>query len=292
MRRWTVLFFAGAAVMLFGAAPGSAKRDDPKKDKDARTILVKFVSGIDADASVSDEGDKAAGELKTKVKIVKVKSDSSIDDAIARYSARDDVEYAEANYVANADSPPFGDPNDPSYASQWALAKMHAFDGWALYPGSYGVSDGTLIAIADSGVDSAHPDLAGQVDTADGASCLSGTCSSDAALDDNGHGTHVAGIAAASTNNADGIAGTAYASSVMPVKVLDSSGSGTYAGIASGIIWAADHGAEVINLSLSGAAYSKTMCDAVTYAISHGSVVVAAAGNDSTSIQEYPAACP
>ena len=101
--------------MLFGAAPGSAKRDDPKKDKDARTILVKFVSGIDADASVSDEGDKGAGELKTKVKIVKVKGDSSIDDAIARYSARDDVEYAEANYLASADSPTFGEPDDPSY---------------------------------------------------------------------------------------------------------------------------------------------------------------------------------
>src|SRR5438876_3596899 len=152
MRRWTVLFFAGAAVMLFGAAPGSAKRDDPKKDKDARTILVKFVSGIDADASVSDEGDKGAGELKTKVKIVKVKGDSSIDDAIARYSARDDVEYAEANYLASADSPTFGEPDDPFYASQWALAQIHAFDGWALYPGSYHVSDGTLIAIADSGV--------------------------------------------------------------------------------------------------------------------------------------------
>jgi subtilisin family serine protease len=90
----------------------------------------------------------------------------------------------------------------------------------------------------------------------------------------------------------EGIAGEAYASLVMPVKVLDSNGNGTYAGISSGIISAADHGAEVINLSLSGTAYSKTMCDAVSYAISRGAVVVAAAGNDSTSIQEYPAACP
>ena len=83
---------------------------------------------------------------------------------------------------------------------------------------------------------------------------------------------YVAGIAAASTDNTDGIAGTAFSSSLMPVKVLDSNGNGTYAGISSGIIWAADHGAEVINLSLSGAAYSKTLCDAVSYAISHGAV--------------------
>ena len=77
MRRWTVLFFAGAAVMLFGAAPGSAKRDDPKKDKDARTILVKFVSGIDADASVSDEGDKGAKAARMTSTIPAVLTSSS-----------------------------------------------------------------------------------------------------------------------------------------------------------------------------------------------------------------------
>ena len=290
MRRLSFLGLAAAAVMLVGAAPVSAKRDDPNKD--SRTILVKFVPNIDAKGSIDDEGDVSGGELKTKVRLVKVKKDSSVDDAIARYSARDDVEYAEANYVASADSPPLKTPSDPSYGSQWALAQIHAFDGWSTYPGAYGTPDGTVIAVADTGIDSTHPDLSGQVDTADGAVCLSGTCSSDAALDDNGHGTHVAGIAAASTDNGVGIAGEAVSSSVMPVKVLDSNGSGTYASIASGIIWAADHGAEVINLSLSGAAYSKTLCDAVSYATSHGAVVVAAAGNDSTSIQEYPAACP
>src|SRR5438093_160777 len=81
-----------------------------------------------------------------------------------------------------------------------------------------------------------------------------------------------------------------YAASILPVKVLDSAGNGSYASIANGIIWAADHGARVINLSLSGSAYAKTMCDAVTYAISAGAFVVAAAGNDSTFTNEYPAA--
>src|SRR5437588_3674351 len=104
MRRLVLLGLAATAVMLVGAAPGSAKRDDPKKDKDGQTILVKFVPGIDANGSVGDEGDADLGELKTKVHIVKVKSDSSVDDAVARYSARDDVEYAEPNYVASADA--------------------------------------------------------------------------------------------------------------------------------------------------------------------------------------------
>jgi thermitase len=77
----------------------------------------------------------------------------------------------------------------------------------------------------------------------------------------------------------------------MPVKVLDSSGSGSYAAVAAGIIWAADHGARAMNLSLGGSTSSKTLCNAVSYAVSHGSLVVAAAGNSGTSAASYPAAC-
>src|SRR5206468_7902629 len=119
---------------------------------------------------------------------------------------------------------------------------------------------GPAIAIVDSGVDSLHSDLYGSVATDLGANCLTGVCASDGAADDYGHGTHVAGIAAARANDGLGIAGVAFEAPIIPVKVLDSTGSGTYAAIASGIIWATDQGARVINLSLGGTGYSQTVC--------------------------------
>src|SRR5439155_6733849 len=116
---------------------------------------------------------------------------------------------------------------------------------------------------------------------------------SGSVADDNGHGTHVAGIAAALTNNNQtGIAGLAFNSPILPVKTLDSTGTGSYAAISSAIAWVASHGAKVINLSLGGYAYSSTLCDAVTSAVQAGVLVVAAAGNDNTSQPLYPAACP
>ena len=111
-------------------------------------------------------------------------------------------------------------------------------------------------------------------------------------IDDNGHGTVNAGAAAASTNNARGIAGLAHGAQVLPVKVLNTGGTGTYAAISAGIIWAADHGAKVVNLSLGGLAPSQTLCDAVKYALDKGAFVDAASGNLGVSDPVYPASCP
>ena len=140
------------------------------------------------------------------------------------------------------------------------------------------------------------PRPAGGVDTADGAGCLGNgfICSHrPRRADDYGHGTHVSGIAAAATNNGTGIAGLALNSTIIPVKVCDSGGSCSDSSIANGIAWAVAHGARVINLSLGGYGFSKTMCDAVKAANAQGAVVAAATGNDGDPrFPSYPAACP
>ena len=110
-------------------------------------------------------------------------------------------------------------------------------------------------------------------------------------MDDNGHGTAVAGVAAAAVNDI-GIAGICLRCVILPVKVLNKAGSGSYSNIAAGIIWAAKHGADVINLSLAGAYPSTVVGDAVQFARNHGVVVVAAAGNEGSRHKFYPAAFP
>src|SRR6185295_3190194 len=125
-----------------------------------------------------------------------------------------------------------------------------------------------------------------------GTSCVGGynfVGKNEIAADDQGHGTHVAGTIAQTTNNGIGVAGLAHCAKLMPVKVLSGRGWGTMADVAEGIRWAADHGAQVINLSLGSSAKSKVVENASTYAYKKGVVVVAAAGNSGKSVG-YPAA--
>lgn len=190
------------------------------------------------------------------------------------------VQYVEPNYPVYALETI---PNDPGWVYQYNLAAIRAPQGWDLATGSAAVT----IAIIDSGVDLTHPDLA--------AKLLAGydfVNNDSIPQDDYGHGTHAAGIAAAATNNGLGMAGVSWGARIMPVKVLDSSGGGTYANVAAGIIWAVDHGAQVINLSLGGSAPSLVLSDAVDYAVNRGVLLVAAAGNTGSSSVLYPAAYP
>ena len=188
------------------------------------------------------------------------------------------VAYAERDGLVRAAAISVNDPLLNS--SSWPLANPFFPDAWSLSTGDPGV----VVAVVDSGVQAGHPDL---------APLLSGYdfVHNDAdPTDDNGHGTAVAGIIAAQGNNGIGIAGVCWACEIMPVKVLDSSGSGTDSWVSSGIVWAADHGADVINLSLGGTSSSQTLADAVSYAQQHDVVVVAAAGNSGVSTLDYPAA--
>src|SRR5581483_2686807 len=174
-------------------------------------------------------------------------------------------------------------PNDPRYASEAAyLQEMHLPQAWDTTTGN----DNMILAIVDSGVQLNHPDLAGRL--VPGYDFVNNDPSPD---DDFGHGTMVAGIAAAVTNNGAGVAGGAWRGKIMPIKVLDNTGSASDEDIASAV----DHGASVINLSLGGPGASTTLQTAVDYATSHNVVVVAAAGNDggtaNATVPHYPAAC-
>ncbi len=205
--------------------------------------------------------------------------------AVARQLRREPaVRYVEPDFLARAFDLR-AVPDDPYYAAeQWNLPQINAPAAWDLTTGLVTIT----IAIVDSGVDLSHPDLADKI--VPGYDFVNEDI---LAQDDDGHGTHVAGIAAAATNNALGIAGVAWGARIMPVKVLDDVGSGSYSDVAAGITWAADHGARIINLSLGGPGSSQLLQEAVDYAYGLGALVVAAAGNDylAGSPVNYPAAC-
>lgn len=202
-----------------------------------------------------------------------------------------EVEYAEPNYVAFASAEPVtrpaaATPNDPFYPRQWNMQAIQMPQAWDISSGA-----GVVIAVLDTGVAyktqnnfTQAPDLAGTTFVG-GYDFVNKTNTPN---DDNGHGTHVAGTIAQTTNNGVGVSGVAYGASIMPVKVLDSLGQGTYAGIIQGIDYAIANGAKIINMSLSGHSGSQALQDAVNRARSHGVLVVAAAGNNGGAV-EYPA---
>nr|WP_241154416.1 S8 family peptidase [Staphylospora marina] len=242
-------------------------------------LIVKFKPGVTAAKMQSihaAKGAKSAQATKYGYSVVKFDG-QSVDAMVKKYKQDPNVEYAEPNYIYHAT----WIPNDPYFSAyQWGPQKVQAPAAWDVTRGSSSV----LVAVIDTGVQMNHPDLSGKVVAGWDFVYNDGDPS-----DGNGHGTHVAGIVAASTNNGVGIAGMAPNVRILAVRVLDSNGSGTLANVASGIRYAADNGAKVINLSLGGSSGSTTLQDAVNYAWNKGVVVVAAAGNSNTSAPSYPA---
>ena len=218
----------------------------------------------------------------------------SVQAVIAELEADPAVEYAEPNYVFGLPEPDAteavrrdGDTgtvaavgvNDPKTGGQYSLDRMKVRDAWSLDKGG-----SNLVAVLDTGVQSGHPDLQGRV--VRGYDFVN---NDTGASDDNGHGTWVAGIIASNARDGYGIAGISWTDKILPVKIMNSSGTGSTSDLASGIVWAANKGADVINMSVGGFPYSQAVLDAVNHAWGRGAVLVGAAGNNHRREDFYPA---
>ncbi|MFN8475887.1 MAG: S8 family serine peptidase [Anaerolineae bacterium] len=263
--------------------------------------LVKWREGVDIDTIAqinAAAGVQVVGMVNAVgAQILSAPSGHSTQDIIDAYAGMTEVEYVEPDYIATiGDSQPAGPlltadelrtaqqtTNDPKLSSQYHIAKMNVPGAWDVTHG-----DNVVIGIVDTGADFTHPDLSGKF-VSGGWDFVN---NDNSAQDDQGHGTHVSGIAAAATNNGVGGAGVGYNAKILPVKALDSNGSGSYSAIANGITWATDNGAKIINMSLGGSYQSSTLDAATTYAWNHGVVIIAAAGNSNTSSPSYPAMSP
>ncbi len=211
--------------------------------------------------------------------LLKLPPDSYVTSGVAAFSEAASVEYAEADYVVHAQ----GIPNDPFFSTeQWNLRSVRAPEAYDL---AVDASDQTL-AIIDTGVNLTHEDL--KLKMVAGYDFVN---DDDDPTDDNGHGSLVAGIAAAGTDNAKGIAGVCPDCRIMPVKALNGNQSGSVSTVVKGIDYAISHGADIINLSLGLPYHSPTLRQAVDRAVNSDIPVVAAVGNDDAAIL-YPAKYP
>ena len=280
------VFLLGLAVMLPVMAPAvvEAKRGESRQrgsGAESGALIVKLKPG----ATESDAAALAAlgvdeigriDEINARVLRVSGRDRGQVRRLLASNPAVEAVEEdgeAQATLV----------PTDPLWSKQWYARTVRAPSAWNVTTGS----SQPVIAVLDTGVQANHPDLRGRVMA--GYNFVANTTD---AKDNGDHGTPVAGVIAGAGNNGVGVAGLCWQCRIMPVKVLNSTGGGTWSNISAGIIWATNQGANVINLSLGAASGNTALRDAIAYAISKGVVVVAAAGNSSSTSKFYPAAYP
>ncbi|MFC7442900.1 peptidase S8 [Laceyella putida] len=269
-------FMMFAILLLIFSLPTLAFAQPAKQTSFAPDqLIVKFKesASIQTKANIHQQNDAKVLKRNEKLgfEVIQFKG-KSVSEMMNKYKKLPQVEYVEPNYIAHA----LAAPNDPYYPQQWGLQKIG---------GPFtGTENSVKLAVIDTGVLADHPDLSGKViqgwDFVDDDSV---------SQDGNGHGTAMAGIAAANINNGIGVAGTTNTAQILAIRVLNDSGSGTFADIASGISYAADQGAKVINLSLGGSTSSIALETAVNYAWSKGAVLVAAAGSSASTTPSYPA---
>ncbi len=298
---WVLSGATDAAEPLGPGLPGSViVAFEPTLSPPARASLLDRLNAI-PDAEI-----EPLSIMRVRVPIGQ---EQAVVDTLARQPG---VRYAELDYVARA----LEVPNDPRWPDQWNMRQIHADRAWDQVPDVGGL----VIAIVDTGVDLDHPDLEnvlwtnpgevpgngvdddgnGKVDDYYGwhfgeACNYTEGCwhfEDNRVQDDNGHGTHVAGIAGAQANNGEGVAGVAWGARLMVVKVLNQYGYGSCFDVAAGIVYAADNGASVINLCIACNQVSEPLQDAISYARNvRGRLIVAAAGNDNGPLA-YPASDP
>lgn len=296
-----------ALVLVAGFVPASVDAQDFQEAPSIRhqagpkfvpgEIIVKFKSEATDDDIAKINSSHASSILsesrRGKFKRLRTRRDRSVDEMVRIYRKENLVAYAEPNFIAHAHVT----PNDPFYSLQWHLDNpvtggIHMESAWDTTAGSSAV----IVAVLDTGV--AYEDFGTRFKQAPDLANTTFVPGFDFVNndthpnDDNNHGTHVTGTIAQSTNNGLGVAGVAFNTSIMPVKVLDRNGSGTHAAIAEGIRFAAENGAKVINMSLGGPSPSVTLENALAYAYNLGVTIVASAGNDGNGFNfpSYPAA--
>jgi subtilisin family serine protease len=287
------------ALLIFGGSGLPRSQDDP--DCVPGEVLLKFKPSVPIPMKAL-----ALAALRSRVQarispldvyVVQIPEDATVAEMVEAFGRNPDVAYVQPNYIYRACLT----PNDKYFEDQYALFNKGQQIGWV--PGSpqgkpsadikatsaweetTGVA-GVVIGVIDTGVDLTHPDLKNKIKSP-GYDFVNGDAD---ATDDHGHGTMVAGIAAAETNNYEGIAGVAWNSKILPVKVLNQYGSGSTVAIVNGILWAVDNGAQILNLSFGAPAKDNAVEEALKYAFeTKGAFIAAAAGNDNTAVY-YPAA--
>ncbi|MEW6570044.1 MAG: S8 family serine peptidase [Nitrospirota bacterium] len=277
-------------------------------------LLVKFKSGVVSATSLKAHKSIGASLIKRfrivpNLEHIKLPEGLSVKDAVVKYMSDPDVEYAEPNYIRRIASII---PNDTFFKDQWALhntgtyangtfdADIDAPEGWDVTTGNSSV----IVAVLDTGIDYNHADLVnniwintGETSCTDGidndgngfiddckgwdfiGSSFQTSLDDNDPVDENGHGTHVAGTIGAAGNNGVGISGVMWTVRLMPVKALDANGEGTDAELTAGIQYAVSNGAKIINASLGGPGFSNSVLNAISSANTAGALFVAAAGN-------------
>src|SRR6056297_2499722 len=288
--RRTVLEAAGAAGAFLGlggvasATPG--REPGPKKDEilvgksdsvaiaNARTTIE---AQIPTDASIVHEN-RTLGYMAVRLPDGNAQAMSSVIDRLERQPG---IAYAEPNHTVHA----LYEPNDPQFSQQYAPQQVRADQAWDTTLGSMDVT----IAIVDQGVQYDHEDLAARFEGDEGYDFVDDDGDPYPVDSSENHGTHVGGCAAATTDNGTGTAGISNCR-LISGRALGADGSGSMSDIADAIQWAADQGADIVNMSLGGGGYSDTGANAINYAYDNGTLPIAAAGNDYGSPVSYPAA--
>jgi thermitase len=292
------------ALLAIVACPAAASAAAPAV---SGQILVGFKSGVSKqrqDQILSAAQGRLARRFKAvrggRLTLVRPRSGKATDALRKRLAANPDVAYAEPDFLLNASVT----PNDPFYPLQWAVNDTpgdHDIDA----PEAWNARTScTKIAVLDTGVDTDHPDLVGNiykspdipnnnkdddgngyVDDTYGWNAITGKGSGE---DDNGHGTHVSGIIGGHGNNGTGVAGICWSASIVPVKFMNSQGKGSTSDAIDGMEYAAKKGAKIINASFGCPSSSESLHDAVDYVQDKGVLLVVASGNDSENIDTHP----